>query len=158
MLARFTQYEMMEERITNRLKSIAMGFYPVKIELKDFGSYPAHSIFINVVSREPVRDLVREIRESQRLLKPDNDHKPYFTDDPHMGIVIKTSTLAIRKRLAGICPPAFHGEIYCRKHAPAQTAARRKSLADCGASCISESAGCSETGRFIWMTVRMVGS
>ena len=84
MLARFTQYEMMEERITHRLKAIAMGFHPVKIEMKDFGSYPTHSIIINVISREPVKDLIREIRESQRLLKPDNDHKPYFTDDPHI--------------------------------------------------------------------------
>ena len=84
MLARFTQYEMMEERVTNRLKSIAMGFHPVKIELKGFGSYPTHSIFISVLSREPIKDLIREIRDSQRLLKPDNDHKPYFTEDPHL--------------------------------------------------------------------------
>ena len=89
MLARFTHYEMMEERITHRLKAIAMGFYPVKMELKDFGSYPTHSIFINVVSREPVKELVKDIRESQRLLKPDNEHKPYFTDDPHILIAGK---------------------------------------------------------------------
>ena len=89
MLARFTQYEMMEERVLNRLKSIAMGFYPAKIELKDFGSYPSHSIFIHVISREPVRELIREIRESQRLLKPDIEHKPYFTDDPHLLIASK---------------------------------------------------------------------
>jgi 2'-5' RNA ligase len=89
MLARFTQYEMMEERILNRLKSIAMGFYPVKMELSNFGSYPSHSIFIHVTSREPVKDLVREIREVQRLLKPDNEHKPYFTDDPHLLIASK---------------------------------------------------------------------
>jgi len=84
MLARFTQYEMMEERVLNRLKTIAMGFHAIKVELKDFGSYPSHSIFINVLSREPIKDLIREIRESQRLLKPDNEHKPYFTDDPHI--------------------------------------------------------------------------
>ncbi len=84
MLARFTQYEMMEERITHRLKAIAMGFHAVKIELKDFGSYPTHSIIINVISREPVKELIKEIRESQRLLKPDNEHKPYFTDEPHI--------------------------------------------------------------------------
>lgn len=84
MLARFTQYEMMEERVLNRLKTIAMGFHAIKIEMKDFGSYPAHSIFINVVSREPIKALIKEIRESQRLLKLDNDHKPYFADEPHM--------------------------------------------------------------------------
>ncbi len=89
LLARFTQFEMMEERVANRLRSIAMGFHPLKVELKDFGSYPTHSIFINVLSREPIKDLIREIRESQRLLKPDNDHKPYFTDDPHMSIATK---------------------------------------------------------------------
>ena len=86
MLARFTQYEMMEERVISRLKAIAMGFHPVKIELKDFGSYPTHSIFINVLSRELVKELIREIRGSQRMLKPDSEHKPYFTEDPHMVI------------------------------------------------------------------------
>jgi 2'-5' RNA ligase len=89
MLSRFTQYEMMEERVLNRLKAIAMGFRPFKLELKDFGSYPSHSLFINVVSREPVRELLKEIRESQRVLKPDNEHKPYFTDDPQITLATK---------------------------------------------------------------------
>src|SRR5665213_695271 len=89
MLTRFTQYEMMEERVLNRLKAISMGFRPFKVELKDFGSYPSHSIFINVISREPVRELIREIRESQRILKPDNEHKPHFVDDPQINLAGK---------------------------------------------------------------------
>ena len=40
-LVNFVQYEMMEERIINHLKTIAMGTKPVKIELKDYGSFPA---------------------------------------------------------------------------------------------------------------------
>src|SRR4051812_34841396 len=32
-LVNFVQYEMFEERITNHLKTVAMGFHPVKIEL-----------------------------------------------------------------------------------------------------------------------------
>lgn len=91
LLARFTQIEMMEERIVHRLKSIAMGFHPIKVEMKDFGSYPTHSIFIDVISREPIRDLIKEIKESQRLMKPDNEHKPYFTDDPHFIVASKLS-------------------------------------------------------------------
>lgn len=89
MLARFSQYEMMEERVLNRLKSISMGFPPFKVELKDFGSYPSHTIFINVTSREPVRELLREIREAQRILKPDNEHKPYLGDDPQITVASK---------------------------------------------------------------------
>jgi len=89
MLARFTQFEMMEERVKNRLNAIAMGFHPLKVELKDFGSYPTHAVFIRVISREPIKELVKEIRESQRLLKIDNDHKPYFADEPHIMIAGK---------------------------------------------------------------------
>ncbi|NOT52068.1 MAG: hypothetical protein HOP10_12420, partial [Chitinophagaceae bacterium] len=44
-LVNFVQYAMMEERILNRLHTIAMGFPPFKVELKDFGSFPSHTIY-----------------------------------------------------------------------------------------------------------------
>lgn len=81
-LVRFTQLEMMEERIVNRLKVIGMGFQPFKVALKDYGSFPSHTIFINVTTKMPVHNLVGEIRGAQRLMKPDNEHKPYFIDEP----------------------------------------------------------------------------
>ncbi|HXB94003.1 MAG TPA: 2'-5' RNA ligase family protein [Puia sp.] len=83
-LVRFTQLTMMEERIVQRLRTIAMGFCPFKVELKDFGSLPTHSIFINVTSKLPIRGLVKEIRETQRLMKLDKDHKPHFIDEPNL--------------------------------------------------------------------------
>ncbi|MBS1742122.1 MAG: 2'-5' RNA ligase family protein [Bacteroidetes bacterium] len=89
-LVNFVQYEMMEERIVQRLKAVAMGFHPIKIELKDFGSFPSHTIFINVVSKLPIQDLVKQVRtETQRLMKPDNDHKPWFMPEPHITIARK---------------------------------------------------------------------
>jgi 2'-5' RNA ligase len=76
-LVNFVQYEMMEEKIVSRLKAIAMGFPPFKVELKDFGSFPSHTIFINVTSKIPVQNLVKEIRtEAQRLMKLNDDNKP----------------------------------------------------------------------------------
>ena len=61
-LVNFLQYEMMEERLVNRLKTIAMGYYPIKVELKDYGSFPSHTIYINVTSKMPITNLVKEIR------------------------------------------------------------------------------------------------
>lgn len=81
-LVRFSQIEMMEERIMNLLKKIAMGFHPVKVELKDFGCYPSHTIFINVTTKEPIKELVRQIKASQKLLKLNDDNKPHFIEDP----------------------------------------------------------------------------
>ena len=88
-LVRFTQLEMMEERILQRMKVVAMGYHPFKVELKDFGSFPSHTILINVTTKEPVRKLVREIRQSQKLMKLNDDNKPHFIDEPYITIARK---------------------------------------------------------------------
>lgn len=88
-LVKFSQVTLMEERIIQRLRIIAMGFCPFKVELKDFGSFPSHSIFINVVSKLPIRGLVKEVKEIQRLMKPDKEHKPHFIEEPNLIIARK---------------------------------------------------------------------
>ncbi|HVU98911.1 MAG TPA: 2'-5' RNA ligase family protein [Puia sp.] len=88
-LVRFTQLALMEDRILQRLRTIAMGYCPFKVELKDFGSLPTHSIFINVTSKLPVRGLVTEIKDVQRLMKLDKENKPHFLDEPNMLIARK---------------------------------------------------------------------
>lgn len=89
-LVSFSQYELMEERIINRLKTIAMGYHSIKIELKDFGSFPSHTIYINVTSKMPVQTLVKEIRgEAQRLMKLNEENKPHFIMEPHITIARK---------------------------------------------------------------------
>lgn len=90
LLCSFNQYEMMEEKIRSRMRSIAMGSTPFKIELHDFGSYPSHSIFINVASRLPVQQLVKDIRhQSQRLLKMNDENKPHFLLEPHITLAAR---------------------------------------------------------------------
>lgn len=86
-LANFLQYELMEERLLNRLKMTAMGFHPIKVELKDYGSFPSHTIYMSVVSKLPVQSLVKTIRtDAQRLMKLNNDNKPHFILEPHIPI------------------------------------------------------------------------
>lgn len=90
LLASFTNYEMMEHRIINRLKPIALSYPPFKVELKDFGSFPSHTIFINVTSKIGVQNLVKAVRtDAQRLMKLDDEHKPYFSLEPHVIIATK---------------------------------------------------------------------
>ena len=90
MLASFVQYEMMEEKIVSRLNAVAMGLPPVKIELKDYGSFPSHSIYINTTSKIAVQALVKNIRtETQRLMKLNDENKPHFILEPHLTIARK---------------------------------------------------------------------
>ena len=88
-LVNFLQYAMMEERIVSRLKTVAMGYHPFKVELKDFGSFPSHTIYINVTTKEPVRNLVKEMRPFQQLMKLNKDNKPHFIDEPHLPVARK---------------------------------------------------------------------
>jgi len=79
----------MEERIIQRLRTISMGYCPFKVELKDFGSFPSHTIFINVTSKLPIRALVNEVKDIQRLMKLDKENKPHFIDEPYLPIARK---------------------------------------------------------------------
>jgi 2'-5' RNA ligase len=89
-LVNFVQYELMEERLVNRLKTIAMGYYPIKVELKDYGSFPSHTIYINVISKLPIQNLVKEIRaNAQRLMKLNDDNKPHFMMEPLIAVARK---------------------------------------------------------------------
>ncbi|HMF72833.1 MAG TPA: hypothetical protein VK616_15250, partial [Flavitalea sp.] len=51
--------------------------------------FPSHSIYINVTTREPIRNLVKEIKGFQQLLKLNKDNKPHFLDEPYVAIARK---------------------------------------------------------------------
>jgi len=110
MLASFSQYEMMEDRIINRLKNIALGSYPFKVELKDFGSFPTHTIYFKVVSKIPVQELVKKIRsEAQRLMKLNDENKPYFNLEPHITIARKLKPWQYEKGWLEFSAKSFTG-------------------------------------------------
>ncbi len=89
-LVNFLQYELMEERLVNRLNMIAMGFRPIKVELRDYGSFPSHTIFINVVSKLPIQSLIKTIRtDAQRLMKLNDENKPHFMLEPYITVARK---------------------------------------------------------------------
>ena len=84
-LVKFSQLQMMEERIVNRLKSIASGLPAFTIELNNFGSFPTHTIFINVETKGSIQALVKNLKPAQALMKT-KEVKPHFMDNPHLTI------------------------------------------------------------------------
>lgn len=89
-LVKFTQLEVFEQRIKDNLHRVAMELMPVKIELKDYGSFPSHTIFINVLSKLPYQLITKKIRsETQKLMKLNDDNKPHFFMEPYIPIAQK---------------------------------------------------------------------
>ena len=79
-LVNFLTLDMMEEKIVQRLQAIAMGIAPFKVELKDYGTFPSHTIYVNVISKVPIQHLVKQLKEAQRLMKLNNENKPHFIE------------------------------------------------------------------------------
>jgi hypothetical protein len=57
--------------------------------MKDFGSFPSHTIYVNVTTKEPIKKMMRSIREIQKVLRTDADHKAHFISDPVISIARK---------------------------------------------------------------------
>lgn len=88
-LVNFIQFEMVEERLVNRLKIIASAYSAFKVELKDFGSFPSHTIFINIESKQQVQNLTKQLRPAQQLMTLNKENKPHFISDPHLTVARK---------------------------------------------------------------------
>ena len=88
LLVKFSTWEMMEEKIVQRLKVMAMGMAPFKIQLKDYSTYPSHSIFINMITILPVKEIIRELKTAQRLMKSPVA-EPHFPEEQHFIITNK---------------------------------------------------------------------
>jgi 2'-5' RNA ligase len=84
-LVKFKRLQMMEERIVNRLKMIAMAMPAFKVELKDFGSFPSHTIYINVETKIAIQLLVKHLKTAQSLMRT-KEVKPHFIDNSHITI------------------------------------------------------------------------
>lgn len=89
-LALFLQYETMEERLMQSLERIAAAFEPMTIHLKDFGSFPRHSILVSVIAGSPAYALAKSIRtDAKNLLQVNQETKPMIMLQPHIGIARK---------------------------------------------------------------------
>ena len=88
-LVNLVQFEMREEPLLNCLKGIAEGYSPFKVDLKDYGSFPSHTIFINVESKQQIQNLVKELKPVQQFMTLNKENKPHFMNDPHLTIARK---------------------------------------------------------------------
>ncbi|NCI45382.1 2'-5' RNA ligase family protein [Sediminibacterium sp. WSJ-3] len=88
-LVRFEQYEMQERKLVHRLELVAAAQPGFGVELHGFGSFPTHSIFLQVTTQTGFAELVKSLRPVQQLMKMDKDHKPHFITEPGIPIARK---------------------------------------------------------------------
>ncbi|GAA4320903.1 2'-5' RNA ligase family protein [Flaviaesturariibacter amylovorans] len=82
-LLHFHAFEKTESRLLERLQGVAMGVAPFKVELQNFSAYPSHSIYINVPTRAPFQELVKELKKLKWLMNIQG-HEPHFISEPQL--------------------------------------------------------------------------
>jgi len=85
-LVNFIQFEIREQRLMNHLNSIARSYHPFKVDLKDYGSSPSHTIFINVESKQQLQNIIKELKSAQQLMTLNKENKPHLMDNPHLTV------------------------------------------------------------------------
>lgn len=89
-LVRFSATGRQEERIVQRLRLIAMEEKPFLVELRDFGSYPMHAIFIQIANQPRVLELIRKLKQARPLMKAGGE-APHFLSDPQIALAGRLS-------------------------------------------------------------------
>lgn len=84
-LVRFTAIKMAEQKIIDRLHWISMAEKPFVVELKDYGGYPMHAVFISIANQPRVLELIRNLKQARRLMKSAGED-PHFLQDPQIAL------------------------------------------------------------------------
>lgn len=85
-LANFLQLERREKQLVNQLRQIAMSCQQVMVELKDFGSFPSHTIYINIRSQGRLQELIKALRPARKIMTLNKENQPHFISQPHLTI------------------------------------------------------------------------
>lgn len=85
-IVRFIQYEMNEQKIHNKLKTLSLSLPAFKVDLDGFDSYPSHTIYIKVQTQEAVKAIAKKLKEAQSLMTINKENKPHFLNEPHIAI------------------------------------------------------------------------
>lgn len=108
-LVHFKQHDLIEPHIIRQLQNISMALCSFKTELKNFGSYPSHTVYINVVSKVQVMDIVKRLKAAQKFMKLDDENKPHFLTEPHINIARKLLPWQYEKSWLEYEHKHFHG-------------------------------------------------
>lgn len=85
----FVQWEMQELKLINRLKNVVATNNPFLVTINGFGSFPTHTIYANIQTKNNLVGLVKSMKPVQSILTLDSKNKPHFITEPHLTIARK---------------------------------------------------------------------
>lgn len=88
-LITFMQYQMNEQKIIHSINNIICHHTPVHISINGFESFPTHTIYFNVETKNAIIEIVKSLKPMQASLKLNKENKPHFITTPHLTLARK---------------------------------------------------------------------
>ena len=88
-LVKFKQYEMNEQKIIHSINNIVCQKAPIQVSINGFESFPTHTIYFNVETKNVIVEIVKSLKPVQAMLKLDKENKPHFITTPHLTLARK---------------------------------------------------------------------
>lgn len=107
-LVKFRSLQLTEDKLVHELQKIGCNRDPFKIDLRDYGSYPTHTIFINIITKNAIHDLIKDLKTIRYLMKT-ADQDPYFITEPNINIAMKLLPWQFEKAWLEYSYTAFSG-------------------------------------------------
>ncbi len=88
-LSKFVQPQYIEEEIVNRYAKLAASISPFDIHLSGFNYFSGatYTMYVNIQNGNQVSEIAKRVREfSKPILKQIKEHKPHYTNNPHLTI------------------------------------------------------------------------
>ncbi len=106
LICRFTQLEIAEERIVRNLRDICNDTTPFHVAIDGFETRPTHSVLFHLKKNNLLK-FIRSLKAAQRLMKFDNDNKPWFAEDPNIMIASSLKPWQFEKATTLIAGKSF---------------------------------------------------
>ena len=66
-LIKFKQYEMNEQKIIHSINNIVCQNAPIQVSINGFESFPTHTIYFNVETKNAIVEIVKLLKPSKRI-------------------------------------------------------------------------------------------
>jgi 2'-5' RNA ligase len=76
-------FEKIEPKLLEKIQNLVLETAPFSVELQNFTSFPTHTIYVEVNSKAPFNEMVKELKKIKWLMNIPG-FEPQFIPEPHL--------------------------------------------------------------------------
>ncbi|MGI8598681.1 MAG: 2'-5' RNA ligase family protein [Chitinophagaceae bacterium] len=76
-------FEKIEPKLLEKIQDLVFDTPPFSVELQNFTSFPTHTIYVEINSKAPFNDMIKQLKKMKWLMNIPG-YEPQFIPEPHL--------------------------------------------------------------------------